>query len=62
MIMILNVPDMMCEKCVARINKALDEAAVKHTVSLDEKTVEVEEEKAEEAIEALEDIGFFAFP
>lgn len=60
--MILNVPDMMCEKCVARINKALDEASIKHTVSLEAKTVEVDEDKAEEAIEALEDVGFFAHP
>lgn len=60
--MILNVPDMMCEKCVARINKALDDAEIKHVVSLDDKTVEVDEDSAEEAIEALEDIGFFAFP
>ena len=35
----LKVPDMHCEKCVARITKALTEAELKFEVSLAEKTV-----------------------
>ena len=45
----LKVPDMHCEKCVARITKALTEAELKFEVSLAEKT------RAE-----LDDIGFTA--
>lgn len=43
----LKVPDMHCEKCVARITKALTEAELKFEVSLAEKTVKVEGGPAE---------------
>ena len=37
----LRVPDMHCEKCVARITNALDGAGLKFSVSLEDKTVTV---------------------
>ena len=36
---ILNVPDMSCSHCVARITKALEAELVKFKVLLDTKTV-----------------------
>lgn len=58
----LKVPDMHCEKCVARITKALTEAELKFEVSLAEKTVKVEggPAEAEKARAELDDIGFTA--
>lgn len=59
---VINVPGMMCEKCVARITKALDEANLKFTVTLENKTVTVDGDAAAvaAAIEAMDDIGFEA--
>ncbi len=58
----LKVPDMHCEKCVARITRALDEANLKFSVSLEDKTVSVDggEGDVEKAKSALDDIGFTA--
>ena len=53
--------EMMCDGCVSRIDKALDGAGIRHTVSLDEKKVTVEDDgKAGEAVELLDDLGFTA--
>lgn len=57
---IINVPDMHCEHCVARITKALDEAGMKFEVSLENKTVSVIEGDAAAAISELDDLGFEA--
>lgn len=58
----LKVPDMHCEKCVERITNALNREGMTFKVSLPDKTVSVEGEKAvvDKAVEALDDIGFEA--
>lgn len=59
---VLSVPDMHCEKCVARISKALDETGVSYEVSLDTRTVTVDgcEDCVKKAVEAIDDAGFEA--
>lgn len=58
---VLNVPDMHCESCVARIEKSFAEAGIENTVSLADKTVTVKEDaKVMQAIEELDDLGFDA--
>lgn len=58
----LRVPDMHCEKCVARITNALNGAGLKFSVSLEDKTVTVDGSAAdvERARTELDDIGFTA--
>lgn len=58
----LKVEDMHCEKCVERINKVLDAAEIKHSVSLADKTVTIDgcEHCVKTAMEELDDIGFTA--
>ena len=51
--------EMMCEACVARIDKALSEAGIGHEVNLAEKTVAVEGNESK-AVEILDDLGFGA--
>ncbi len=60
MITVLSVPDMHCEKCVARITQALNAAGLSFEVSLQDKTVAVsgDETCVEKAAEALSDLGF----
>jgi len=57
---ILNIDGMRCDGCVARIEKALTEAGITHTVSLEAKTVTVEGDDAvvAKAMEEIEDLGF----
>ncbi len=57
---VLNVPDMHCPKCVARISTALDEAKIPYEISLEEKTVAVDSDKVDTAISELDDLGFDA--
>ena len=38
----INVPDMHCEKCVERINRALNDTGIKFEVDLSAKTVTVD--------------------
>ena len=57
---ILEVPDMHCQGCVARITAALNAAEIDFKVSLDTHRVMVPEECTDAAIEALDDIGFDA--
>ena len=52
------VPDMHCEKCVERIDKAMAAANIAATVDLTAKTVTVDEAQAAAAAEALDDLGF----
>ena len=56
----LNVPGMHCPKCVARIEEAMKKAGVDCEVSLEAKTVSVDETKAAQAVEILDDLGFDA--
>ncbi len=59
---VLKAEDMHCEKCVERINKALDAAGITHEVNLAEKTVSIDgcEHCVKTAIETLDDLGFEA--
>lgn len=54
--------EMMCEGCVSRIKKGLDEADIKNTVDLASKTVTIDEDADCEAkaVEILDDLGFSA--
>ncbi len=54
--------EMMCNGCVARIDRALTAASIGHTVDLDTKTVAVEggAECEKKAVEILDDLGFTA--
>ena len=56
----IKAEDMHCEMCVERIQKAMDKAGLRCKISLENKTVEVEDAHAEEAIEILDDLGFEA--
>ena len=51
--------DMMCGHCVARIEEGLKGAGISHSVSLEEKSVTVNEDKdCEKAAQILDDLGF----
>lgn len=52
--------EMMCGHCVSRIDTALTEAKIDHSVNLDSKTVTVEgcDNCAAKAAEILDDLGF----
>ena len=53
---------MMCNGCVTRIDKALTGADIKHTISLEDKTVTIDgcENCEKKAVELLDDLGFTA--
>lgn len=57
---ILNVPDMICSHCVARITKALEAENLIFNVMLDTKTVAVEGDEAAvgKAVAAMDDAGY----
>lgn len=57
---IIKAEDMHCEKCVERIEKAMNQAGVKVEVSLANKTVSVDgcEHCVKTALEILDDLGF----
>ncbi len=56
----ISVPDMMCEHCVNRITNGLKEAGLNFTVSLENKTVEIDgcENCVKTAVSELEDLGY----
>lgn len=56
----LHVPDMHCGHCVARIEKALADAALSGTVTLEEQTVTVAEADEPAVRALLDDLGFEA--
>ena len=60
MIYQISVPDMHCERCVERINRALTDTGIKFTVTLQNKTVTVDgcEHCLKTALTELEDLGF----
>lgn len=57
---VLKAEDMHCEKCVARITKALTAAELDFSVSLKDKTVTIDgcDSCVAKAKESLEDLGF----
>ena len=57
---VLSVPGIHCAVCVDRIEKALRADGIPAKVSLENKTVTVDEANAARAIETLDDIGFDA--
>ncbi|MFI3176601.1 MAG: heavy metal-associated domain-containing protein [Eubacteriales bacterium] len=57
---VLQVADMHCMKCVSRISDALTEAGIQFEVNLEAKTVSVEADKVNLAIDTLDDLGFDA--
>ncbi len=56
----ISVSDMHCENCVKRIDKALTQAELKFSVSLEEKTVTIDgcEHCLNIALAEIEDLGF----
>lgn len=52
--------EMMCNHCVSRIDTALTEAKIEHSIDLDSKTVTIEgsEDCEKKAVEILDDLGF----
>lgn len=56
----LKVPGMHCEKCVARITDLFNEEGIKFEISLENKTVTVEEKDVATAKDLLDDLGFDA--
>ena len=58
----LNVPEMHCPHCVKRIDDALNAVDIKHTISLEDKTVTIDgcEHCVKTAISELDDLGFSA--
>ena len=56
----ISVPDMMCQNCVKRITNALNEAELKFSVELENRTVTIDgcQHCLKTAMEELEDLGF----
>lgn len=53
--------EMMCNGCVSRIDKGLNQAGIGHKVDLDTKTVTIEEDRfSANAVGILDDLGFTA--
>lgn len=58
---ILKVAEIHCEACVNRITKVLNAEKIKFSVSLQDKTVTVDDDKtAEKVIAILDEAGFVA--
>ena len=57
---VIKAEDMHCNKCVERIDKALNAADIKHEINLEEKTVSIDgcDSCLKKAIEILDDLGF----
>lgn len=54
----LNVPDMHCEMCVKRISTAFGKENIPFEISLESKTVSVNEGDIPDAKDILDDLGF----
>lgn len=54
----LNVTDMMCEHCKAKITKGLDKADIACQIDLENKTVEVDDKDEKEAREIIRKLGY----
>lgn len=59
---VLKVPEMHCERCVARITEALQKDGLKFSVSLADKTVTIDgcDHCVATAKDTLDDLGFSA--
>lgn len=57
---VIKAEDMHCGKCVERITKAMTEAGLDFSVSLEDKTVTINgcEHCVKTALEVLDDLGF----
>lgn len=58
--MIIKVPDMMCQHCVAKIEKSLLKSGIKAEVDLQTKAVNVESEQLDAARAAIKRAGYRA--
>ncbi len=56
----LKVEDMHCQNCVKRITNLLTEEGIQFEIDLDNRTVDVEDGRVDEAIDCLDDLGFEA--
>ena len=56
----LYVKDIHCQKCVQRIENALNNANIKFTLNFEEKTVIVDDADVEATISELDDLAFDA--
>jgi copper chaperone len=54
----LKVSDMHCEMCVKRITTALTSEGINLTISLENKTVSVDDTAVLKAVAILDDLGF----
>lgn len=54
----LIVDGMHCQKCVKRIDEALNREGIEHSIDLENKVLNVEDSKVETAMEVLDDLGF----
>lgn len=57
---VIKVPNMHCNKCVERISNALNEEKIVFEISLENKTVSVNESDVANTKEILDDLGFDA--
>lgn len=57
---ILTAAEMHCPKCVDRIKRALEAEEIKAEISLENKTVTVDDAVSERTIEILDYLGFTA--
>lgn len=57
---ILKVEEIKCGGCTSRIEKALDKEKIEATVTLENKTVKINEKDLKKTIEILDDLGFSA--
>lgn len=57
---VLNVPEMHCKNCVARITRALNDAGLVFNISLQARTVTINGDEAAvaKARSEMEDLGF----
>ena len=55
---VITVPDMMCPRCVARIERALAEKDIPAEVRLEGKKVTVDDQNLEAALAALKESGY----
>ncbi len=54
----LIIPDMHCEKCVARITAAFAQVGIPCEIALANQSVTVADEAVPQATETLDDLGF----
>lgn len=54
----LHAEDIQCTHCTGRIEKALKKANIKAKISLENKTIEIEDSNKSRVLEILDDLGF----